>query len=241
MPYLYASIFLLNHVVTNQRITAAAITWRSRDFLHYAPFFKSLRRAIAQYGRGEVLDIGCGNKPYAALFSSAVTRYVGVDIEQSHLQKVDIICPATAIPLADNSFDTVLCTQTIEHVYDHQKLLAEAFRLLKPGGYLILSGPFYWPLHEEPHDFFRFTRYGFEELLRSTGFSVQSVEENGGSWSLAGQALVHALCYSKLWPVRFLFNTLRLYILFNLIFGALEAIDHNPISTTNYVVVAQKL
>jgi SAM-dependent methyltransferase len=157
------------------------------------------------------------------------------------LQKVDIICPATAIPLADNSFDTVLCTQTIEHVYDHQKLLAEAFRLLKPGGYLILSGPFYWPLHEEPHDFFRFTRYGFEELLRSTGFSVQSVEENGGSWSLAGQALVHALCYSKLWPVQFLFNKLRLYILFNLIFGALEAIDHNPISTTNYVVVAQKL
>lgn len=230
----------MNPLATNQRITAAAITWRSRDFLHYAPFFKSLKRAIMQFGRGEVLDIGCGNKPYASLFSSAVTRYVGVDIEQSHLQKVDIICPATAIPLPDNSFDTVLCTQTIEHVFDHQKLLSEAYRLLRPGGHLILSGPFYWPLHEEPYDFFRFTRYGFEQLLSSTGFLVLAVEENGGSWALAGQALIHSLCQSKIWPVRFLFNSLRLYILFNLIFGLMEAIDHNPISTTNYVALAKK-
>lgn len=241
MPYLYVSILILETLATNQRITAAAVTWRSRDFLHYAPFFKSLRRAIAQHGRGDVLDIGCGNKPYAALFSSEVASYIGVDIEQSHLQKVDIICPATAIPLPDSSFDTILCTQTIEHVYDHRQLLAEAFRLVRPGGHLILSGPFYWPLHEEPYDFFRFTRYGFEQLLRSTGFSVQSIEENGGSWALAGQALIHSLCGSKLWAVRFLFDSLRLYILFNLIFGALEAIDHNPISTTNYVVVAKKI
>ena len=225
----------------NQRITQSVITWRSRDYLHYAPFWKSLKQAIAEYGRGEVLDIGCGNKPYAVLFADRASRYVGVDIEQSHLQKVDIICPATDIPLPDHSFDTVLCTQTIEHVFDHRQLLCEAYRLLRPGGHLILSGPFYWPLHEEPYDFFRFTRHGFEKLLLTTGFSVLSIQENGGSWALAGQALIHSLCQSKIGVIRFLFSTLRLYILFNLIFGLLEAIDHNPISTTNYVVVAKKV
>jgi len=231
----------LSTATQHQRITRSVITWRSRDYLHYAPFWKRLKQAISQYGRGEVLDIGCGNKPYAALFTDQTTRYIGVDIEQSHLQKVDIICPATDIPLPDASFDTVLCTQTIEHVFDHRQLLSEAFRLLRPGGHLILSGPFYWPLHEVPHDFFRFTRYGFEQLLVTAGFSVQSIEENGGSWALTGQALIHSLCQSKIGILRFLFGTLRLYILFNLIFGLLEAIDHNPISTTNYVVVAKKV
>ena len=225
----------------NHRITKAAVTWRSRDFLHYAPFFKVLQQVITEYGRGEVLDIGCGNKPYASLFSDEVTSYVGVDIEQSHLKKVDIICPATAIPLPDNSFDTVFSTQTIEHVFDHRLLLQEAFRLLRPGGHLILSGPFYWPLHEEPYDFFRFTRYGFEQLLQQAGFSVLLVRENGGTWALTGQALIHSLCRSRIGLVRFLFSTMRLYIIFNLLFGALEAIDYNPISTTNYVVVAKKL
>jgi len=226
---------------SNQRITQSVITWRNRDYLHYAPFWKSLKQAIAQYGRGEVLDIGCGNKPYAVLFADRASRYIGVDIEQSHLQKVDIICPATDIPLPDHSFDTVLCTQTIEHVFDHRQLLLEAYRLLRPGGHLILSGPFYWPLHEEPHDFFRFTRHGFEKLLLTTGFSMLSIQENGGSWSLTGQALIHSLCQSKIAVFRFLFSKLRLYILFNLIFRLLEAIDHNPISTTNYVVVAKKV
>lgn len=223
-----------------QRITDLSITWRSRDYLHYAPFYKELKKVILKYGNGEVLDIGCGNKPFASLFTDQVSRYVGVDIEQSHLQKVDIICPATDIPLPDQSFDTILSTQTIEHVFDHQKLLSESFRLLRPGGYLILSGPFYWPLHEEPYDFYRFTRYGFEQLLQNAGYSVITVKENGGSWALTGQALIHSLCRSKLAPIRFIFGTLRLYILFNLIFGFLEMIDANPISTTNYVVVAQK-
>jgi SAM-dependent methyltransferase len=230
----------LNRPENVQRIAGLTFTWRSREFLHYAPFIKELKNAISHYGRGEVLDIGCGNKPYASLFPTSVTSYTGVDVQQSHLQVVDIICPATDIPLPDNRFDTVFCTQTIEHVFDHKQLMAEAFRLLKPGGHLIMSGPFYWPLHEEPYDFYRFSRYGFEELVKEAGLSVLAIKENGGIWAVSGQALIHSLCKSRLWPIRFLFNTLRGYILFNLIFAAMDAIDYNPVSTLNYVVVARK-
>ncbi|MEI9956305.1 MAG: class I SAM-dependent methyltransferase [Ferruginibacter sp.] len=101
-----------------------------------------------------------------------ITDYTGCDIIQSDLQKVDILCEANKIPLADNTFDTVFSTQTIEHVADHQGVINEAYRLLKPGGAIIVSAPLYWHLHEEPYDFFRFTKYGFEYIFNKAGFEI---------------------------------------------------------------------
>ena len=68
---------------------------------------------------------------------------------------------ATRLALGDDRFDIVFCTQVIEHVPDPAALVAETHRVLRPGGWLVLTGPFWWPHHEEPHDFHRFTRYGF--------------------------------------------------------------------------------
>jgi SAM-dependent methyltransferase len=226
--------------VAINRLTHSSITWRSRDYLHYSSFFRVLRSAIADFATGDLLDIGCGNKPFEPLFENRISRYFGVDMAQSHLNKVDLICDATRIPLPDAHVDTVFCTQTIEHVFDHGKMLAEAFRLLKPGGHLILSGPFYWPLHEEPFDFFRFTRYGFEQLVQQHGFQLIRIQENGGLWALAGQSLIHALVNSKIGLIRFLFGRCRFYIVFNLLFGWMDRIDMNSSATINYVLIAKK-
>jgi adenine/guanine phosphoribosyltransferase-like PRPP-binding protein len=104
-----------------------------------------------------------------------------------------VIAPANQIPLDANQFDTAFSTQTIEHVGDCQGLVNEAFRLLKPGGYFIVSGPMYWPLHEEPYDFYRFTKHGFKHLFDQAGFQTVEIIPNGGKWALLGQVIFHTL------------------------------------------------
>lgn len=217
------------------------------SYIEYTFLFEDLKKAIEENARGEVLDIGCGNKPYQVFFEGKVTDYLGCDIVQSSENKVDLICPATDIPLEDHSRDTVFSTQVIEHVADHRKLLSEAYRILRPGGVIILSGPMAWEHHEEPYDFFRFTRYGFEYLLNETGFEEHQIIPNGGKWAMVGQLLQNSLrssCYGKtsfrarfLKAVYFLF---RIKWIINLFFVWLDNRDKDYSATLNFVVVARK-
>lgn len=214
-------------------------------YLVYVPLIRDLEKAIGKYARGKVIDIGCGNKPYEKLFERKITEYIGCDIMQSDLQKVDVLCKANSIPLADDSFDTVFSTQTIEHVEDHQGLVNEAYRLVKPGGFFIVSGPMYWHLHEEPYDFFRFTKYGFKYLFEKSGFEIVELNSNGGMWATTGQSMIHSFSHSKsknffIHASRFLFHRLQLYRLINSFFSWLDKVDYNPVNTMNYVVIGKK-
>ena len=230
-----------------ERLNSTDIGIENIWYLHYSYYHRDLFAALRQYASGELLDIGCGNKPYESVVAGQVSAYKGCDIIQSSGNRVDILCPANAIPLASNSFDTVLSTQTIEHVEDHQGLVNEAFRLLKPGGYFIVSGPLYWPLHEEPYDFFRFTRYGFEYILQKAGFKVTAIHANGGKWSVAGQAFLHAL-YPQVYNIKGLKGKLIRGLL--RVVGGIKSINRffiyldnkwmDPTNTMNYVVIAQK-
>lgn len=218
---------------------------RHTSYLVYRNLFKSLRTVIQKYGKGNVLDVGCGNKPYQNLFNDSVTNYTGCDIKQSPLNNVDIICSATDIPLPDNSFNTVLCTQLVEHVYNYPIMLKEFHRLLDFNGILFLSGPMYWPVHGEPHDFFRFTKFGFEKILEEHDFEIMEILENGGAWATAGQSFVHAIEFSNTSNyavrfARFLFFRGRLITIFHRIFSWLDKTDYCPTNTINYVIVAKK-
>jgi SAM-dependent methyltransferase len=215
------------------------------NYLHYLSLHRDVKNAIATYATGKVLDIGCGNKPYENEFRERADQYLGCDIEQSSLSKVDIVCDATNIPLPSGEFDTVFSTQAIEHIAEHQQVLNEAYRLLKPGGIMIISGPFYWPPHEEPHDYFRFTQYGFEYILNKAGFTIEKIIENGGSWATTGQSLIHSMMNSTsrhflMRLLRFLFFRLKMYRIHNSIFAWLDRIDFNTGMTMNYVIVAKK-
>lgn len=227
------------------RLSGFNITKFSLRYLHYKYLHKDIAESIQKYAQGKVLDIGCGNKPYEKLFEGKISSYTGCDIIQSDQNKVDVLCEANKIPLDAAQYDTVFSTQTIEHVADHQGVINEAFRLLKPGGSIIVSAPLYWYLHEEPYDFFRFTKYGFEYIFNKAGFEVTQIYSNGGMWATAGQSLIHAIEHSnsknilvKSW--RFLFYKLRLYWFLNSFFSWLDRVDYNPINTMNYVVVGKK-
>jgi SAM-dependent methyltransferase len=227
------------------RLSDLSIDFSNTNFLVYYNFHNALKKAIISYSRGSLLDIGCGNKPYESLFQGIIDKYTGCDIVQSSLNKADLICPANNIPIKDNSFDTVISTQTIEHVDDHQGLVSEAYRLLKPDGYFILSGPMYWPLHEEPYDYFRFTQHGLKFILEKAGFEVIEINSNGGKWALAGQALIHAFenSYAKSILNRIiisLYNRLNGRRLLNRLFLNLDREIYCESSTINYVVVCKK-
>lgn len=228
-----------------QRLADTTVSKLNLYYLHYKPFHRDLFAAIKNYSKGKVLDIGCGNKPYEKNFEEQITGYVGCDIIQSDLNKVDVLCAANNIPFEDASFETVFSTQTIEHVEDHQGLVNEAYRLIKPGGFFIVSGPLYWHLHEEPYDFFRFTKYGFKYVFEKAGFEMIETISNGGMWATTGQSIIHSFMKSKSknFFVRgscFLFFRLRIYWLINAFFSWLDKADYNPVNTMNYVVVGKK-
>ncbi|MBB6235488.1 SAM-dependent methyltransferase [Pedobacter sp. AK013] len=230
------------------RLNSANVDIKDINYLHYYSYHEDLFGAFKKYASGNLLDIGCGNKPYEKQLKDKITSYTGVDIIQSSDNKVDYLCQANAIPLKNSLYDTVISTQTIEHVEDHQGLVNEAFRLLKPNGIFILSGPMYWPLHEEPYDFFRFTKYGFQHILEKAGFEILELKSNGGKWAVAGQALLHAL-YPQVYSISG-FKGKLLRILLKLIGGIKSinkffvfmdnqgTIDHS--NTMNYVVIAKK-
>jgi ubiquinone/menaquinone biosynthesis C-methylase UbiE len=129
-----------------------------------------------------VLDVGAGTAPYRQNFAHC--EYVTQDLAQTpglHYGKIDIISDCGAIPVADESFDAVLCTEVLEHVPDPIGTLREIARILRPGGKLILTAPLGSGLHQLPYHYYGgFTRSFYERYLPEFGLSIVSIEANGG-------------------------------------------------------------
>jgi SAM-dependent methyltransferase len=125
------------------------------------------------------------------MLGPGVTDYVGVD-RVGELTSPTIVGAAESLPVPDASFDVVLCTMVLEHVTDPRRVLAEARRALRPNGRIVLTVPGVWPTHEAPHDYWRFTRFGLEELMRE--FRLEGkVVAIGGLWAVVGQMAVLAM------------------------------------------------
>lgn len=124
-------------------------------------------------GGGRLLDVGCGSRPYQTLFQ--VDTYVGLeyDTPQNRAEKIaDLWYDGSRFPCPDASFDIVLCNQVLEHVFEPKCFLAEVFRVLRPGGRLVLTVPFVWDEHEQPYDCARYTRFGIRHLLDQAGLVI---------------------------------------------------------------------
>ncbi|MEP7293444.1 MAG: class I SAM-dependent methyltransferase [Chloroflexota bacterium] len=142
-----------------------------------------LAQAMAQratFAHGWMLDIGCGSKPYIHLFGH-VKRYIGIDLPSP--SPIDIYASGLELPFCSSSFDTLLCNEVLEHVPEPSTLISEAARILKPGGYLILTTPQTWGLHLEPYDFYRYTPYGLRYLATKHGLEVIEVVPTSGLWA----------------------------------------------------------
>lgn len=161
-------------------------------YLELETLFTSLQKAAQQVQGGLLLDIGCGNRPYAPLFRT-VTRYVGIDLPSHTMvpRCADVWASGLELPFVSERFDIVLCAQVLEHVPRPWQLIQEAFRVLRAGGRFVLTAPQTWGLHEEPHDYYRFTKYGLQYLLQSAGFELELLEARGGVFRMIGQTFLN--------------------------------------------------
>lgn len=160
---------------------------------------RSLRRALsanAAQAHGRLLDVGCGNQRYHALFAR-VDSYVGVDLpsNSAHYRTPQAFADGLWLPFPAAVFDTILCTEVLEHVPEPQAFMCEMTRVLRPSGTLILTTPQTWGLHEVPHDYYRYTEYGLRYLAAGAGLSVASVTPTCGVWTTAGQRVVSFLFF----------------------------------------------
>jgi len=148
---------------------------------------KSLYQAISTYAPqiyGDILDFGCGEKPYQSLFANAKS-YLGVDIEVSGHNhkgsKVDIFYNGHTLPFEDEAFDCIVSFEAFEHIFNLENILNELYRVLKPQGLLLISIPFAWNEHEEPYDFARYTSFGIKFLLKTHNFDILALTKTNST------------------------------------------------------------
>lgn len=184
--------------VNLEKIKNSAVSFQRRDIawtdktLLKTPFHpafwarKRIADAIAAHAglaRGVLLDVGCGVKPYEKLFAPFVERHIGIEYSPESGydgNRADIAGSASEIPLGDESVDTILCTEVLEHVPDPEKVIGEFARILKPGGVVITTAPFFFPIHDS-FDFFRYTDTGLAGIMKRHGIEIEKVEPLSGT------------------------------------------------------------
>jgi SAM-dependent methyltransferase len=204
---------------------------------------KYLLISFQKYAQGKLLDIGCGDKPYKDLCSPYVAEHIGVDHKGTLHDKseIDLFGTAYNIPVDDGFFDTALCTAVLEHLEEPSIAIKETHRVLKPGGYAIYTVPLFWHLHEEPRDFYRYTKYGLKYLFEKNGFEIVELNPMSGFWVTFGQELVYYLWRfrvgGKLNPLWWIIPLIGAVI--QGISYLLDKIDHPAGFTWMYLIVAK--
>ncbi len=139
--------------------------------------------------RGIVLDVGCADR-WIERHCPDGLHYIGLDYPATgatlYASRPDVFADASQLPIADASVDAVLCLEVLEHVQDHLLALKQIAHILKPGGTLLLSMPFMYPVHDAPHDYQRLTVYGLRRDLARAGFHVVRIAKVGHAVRAAG-------------------------------------------------------
>lgn len=216
-------------------------------------FAREAAQSVAVGSR--VLDAGAGDCPYRGFFKH--TEYESADfcqVEGSLYGEITYICDLGSIPVEDNRYDLVLCTQVMEHLPEPDVVLQELFRVLKPGGTIWVSAPLFYPEHQIPYDFYRYTQYGMKHKLEHAGFSIQRSQWLEGYYGTLSFQLESAAVGLPVRPgaygagatgcfASFLALWVKpLFLLLSLIFSRLDLHAKNTQSglCKNYAVVAVK-
>ena len=145
---------------------------------------KLYQQYLPQHCRGRLVDLGCGRVPLFEAYRNHVESVTCVDwpgsahgnefIDVAH----DLSQP---LPFDDGEFDTIVLSDVLEHMSEPQLLCNEMARILSPGGKCLLNTPFFYWLHEVPHDYYRYTEFALRTLMGKAGFNVLLAQPTGGS------------------------------------------------------------
>lgn len=234
-----------------QNITAARNKFafdlrKSRLYWYFSPVTASLYHVLKKYittiKPGKVLDAGAGGVNGKILFDNRCTSYTCLDIT-NRTGEIDIVADIHDMAsVATESYDTVFCSQVLEHVQEPCKAVRECHRILKSGGYFLVTVPHISHYHESPYDFYRYTHFGINHILKKSGFTIIKHNAAGGlaSFILHPVSLIGVTTFWKI-PV---LKWIVFYL--NLMTVVLPALAIDRIIPTyrryplNIVVLAQK-
>ena len=215
---------------------------------HVLHFEVEIQDAVTAFARSlpagaRVLDAGAGEGQYKNAF--AAQRYCGVDLAVGDAawdySQLDTVADLTALPFRTGTFDAALHIVTIEHLREPGCALREMARTLAPGGTLLLAAPHEWEVHQAPHDYFRFTRYGLRHLLEKAGLEIVELRPAGGYFRLLARRLLNGLQFfsgGKRWllfiPAALLLAPPALVLPF------LDGLDRDRNFTLGYIGLARK-
>jgi len=141
-------------------------------YLHLVDLKRALRPRLEQ-AHGSWLDFGAGRSPYGRWMSGTDLRYADFPSDEGFAAELDYVLePGRPCPAPDAEFDGILSTQVLEHVDDPRAYLEDAFRMLKPGGQLLLTTHGIWEDHPCPLDLYRWTQQGLGHDVGAVGFEV---------------------------------------------------------------------
>jgi len=215
---------------------------------HILHFESEIEDAVAAFARelpagARVLDAGSGEGQYRHHFASQ--RYCGVDLAVGDAawdySRVDALADLAALPFRSGTFDAAIHIVTIEHLKEPACALAEIGRTLATGGTLLIAAPHEWEVHQAPHDYFRYTRYGLAYLLEKGGFEVREMRAAGGYFRLLARRLLNGLQFFT-GGVRWLLFLPAAILLISpaLLLPLLDALDRDRNFTLGYLCTARK-
>ncbi len=144
---------------------------------------------------GKVLDIGCGEQPLKLFFNEKGFSYKSLDYKQNIYGTVDYINKIDGALNILESFDILICTEVMEHVLDWQTAFKNFSKLLNHNGLLLITCPMFYPLHEEPFDYWRPTPYAIKMFSENNGFNIVKEKKLGECFDLIGTILSNSYFY----------------------------------------------
>jgi SAM-dependent methyltransferase len=161
--------------------------------------------AIPRWVSGDLVDLGCGKAPLLGAYRNYCSSILLADWANSThdnpLLDLTIDLNKALTLLDSDSFDVVVLSDVLEHIAEPSDLMAEIWRILKPGGRLLMNVPFTYWIHEAPHDYYRFTRYALERFALQSGLEVVELAALGGWIEVMADLWSKLLARARLWFV----------------------------------------
>ncbi len=219
---------------------------------HY--LWRDLNNFAKKYGiKGKIIDIGCGEKPYRDLFLDS--EYLGIDFESFSKNKDagagkpdyffdEEYKKSHKLPFENEIFDHAVSFQTLEHHPKPEILISEMVRIIKKSGFILITCPFIYTLHEEPRDFQRLTEYKLRELFEKNNCELQEIKRQGGFFTAVSMLANEQLnCFAAKNKMKYLLACVAcpLFLIFQYASLLIDCFFQPEKAFINYIVLAKKL